>query len=80
MLRWLVYTRTSLKLRFPDPSPPPPAPRRRWKKKEKNRFPKMVTRVGFFENAGLSFSNTMSYIIQRMPREGCYRISIFLAF
>ena len=40
----------------------------------------MVTRVGFFENAGLSFSNTMSYIIQRMPREGCYRISIFLAF
>ena len=41
----------------------------------------MVTRVGFFENAGLSFSNTMmSYIIQRMPCEGCYRIFIFLAF
>ena len=41
----------------------------------------MVTRVGFLENADLSFSNTMmSYIIQRMPCEGCYRISIFLAF
>ena len=41
----------------------------------------MVTRVGFFENASLSFSNTMmSYIIQRVPCEGCYRISIFLAF
>ena len=38
----------------------------------------MVTRVGFFENSGLSFSNTMmSYIIQRMPCEGCYRIQRF---
>ena len=39
MLRWLVYTRTSHKLRFPDPTPPPPpAPRRRWKKKRKKKW------------------------------------------
>ena len=38
----------------------------------------MVTRVGFFENAGLSFSNTMmSYIIQRMP---CEMLSYFHLF
>ena len=38
----------------------------------------MVTRVGFLENAGLSFSNTMmSYIIQRMP---CEMLSYFHLF
>ena len=38
----------------------------------------MVTRVRFFENAGLSFSNTMmSYIIQRMP---CEMLSYFHLF
>ena len=79
MLRCLVYTRTSHKLRFPDPSNPP-APPRRWEKK-KIGFRKWSPEWVFFENAGLSFSNTiMSYIIQRMPCEGCCRISIFLAF
>ena len=49
MLRWLVFTRTSHKLRFPDP----PAAE---KEKKQNRFPKMVARVSFFEKASLSFS------------------------
>ena len=78
MLRCLVYTRTSHKLRFPDPSPPRPPAAAGNKKKKKNRFPKMVTRVGFLENADLSFSNTMmSYIIQRMP---CEMLSYFHLF
>ena len=81
MLRCLAYTRTSHKLRFPDPSPPPPPAAAGKKKKKKIGFRKWSPEWVFFENAGLSFSNTMmSYIIQRMPCEGCCRISVFLAF
>ena len=88
MLRWPVYTRTSHKRRFPDPpSHLPPLEKKR--KEKKNRFPKMVTRVSFLKTPAYRFrvkgqkrrfSTMMSYIIQRMPREGCYCIFIFLAF
>ena len=55
MLRWPVYTRTSHKWRFPDPPSHLP-PLEKKKKRKKKRFPKMVARVSFFENASLSFS------------------------
>ena len=93
MLRWPVYTRTSHKRCFPDPPPPPhtpPLPLEKRQKRKRDRFPKIVTRVSFLKTPAYRFrvkgqkrrfsNTTMSYIIQRMPCEGCYHISIFLAF
>ena len=47
MLRCLVYTRTSHKLRFPDPSPPRPPPPLE-KKKEKKEVSENGHQSGFF--------------------------------
>ena len=74
ILRWPVYTRTSHKRR----------------REKKIGFRKWSPEWGFLKRPAYRFrvkgqkrrfSNTMmSYIMQRMPCEGCYRISIFLAF
>ena len=80
MLRCLVYTRTSHKLRFPDPSPP--APRRRWKKKKRKKigFRKWSPEWVFLKTLAYRFRIRWCHTSYSACPVRCYRIFIFLAF